>query len=263
MRDLEELRARRYALENPPPTPVVDTATDDSMPVENLPENLMLESNGSTPQAIIKEEQTVPQETAPEIAEAEDVKPVIDPPKDTVPEVSDSSKGLQGPSPPSSTNDTNAKSNPIGLDVDATPSTEEPALATSGIPDSPLGSLFGITDSGNNGLDMNFDSVDFLDAGNTQDQNDFDLSTFGNTEDFNLDLHTSNDAGTTNTSNKQDNLFGMGDSGGAGDLMDLDLDLNAGGDGSAFDDLFDFGADADDGGGMEHGNADSTFFGIE
>lgn len=224
----------------------------------------MMENNEPTPQPTIKEEKTVPQDPDPE--STGDKIETQDAPKDTIRKVADSSKGLQGPSPPSSLNDTNSKSNPVGLGIDTTISTDDQAPATSGPPDSSIDSLFDVPDSGNNdGSDMNFDSMEFLDSSNTQDQNDFDLSTFGNTEDFNIDLQASNDASNTNdTGNKHDDIFGMGNTGGGDDMMDLDLDLGgAGGDTSMFDDMFlDLDNNRDGGGEMEHGDIDNNFFGL-
>jgi hypothetical protein len=112
--------------------------------------------------------------------------------------------------------------------------------------------------------------MDFLDSSNSQGQNDFDLSTFGNSQDFNMpDLHTSNDGGNTNSNsaNKQDDIFDLGNTSGGGDLMDLDLDLGTvGGDDSALDDMF-FGIGDDgntgSGGEMQHGEFDNAFFGLE
>ncbi|KAG0648907.1 hypothetical protein D0Z07_4615 [Hyphodiscus hymeniophilus] len=259
LRDLEDLQTRRHALETPPAEPILNATADDPISAEDMQQTIMMENNEPTSEPTIKEEEVVPQDTAPE--EAENTEAITtDPLKNTSPEDSDSPKGLQGPSPPSSANDTN-KINSVGLGIDS-PATEDPALAQPGIPDSSIDELFDMTDSGNNdGLALNFDTTDFLESSNTQGQNDFDLSTFGNTEDFNLDVQASNDAGDTNSSNKQDDLFGLGNSGEGGDLMDLDLDLGAvGGDSSTFDDLFNFGAD---GGEMEHGEIDSAFFGID
>lgn len=270
LRDLEELRAQRLALENPPVQAVEDTTAQDSVTVEDLQENVMMESNDLTPQPTIKEERDIP--AVLESEAKEDTKPVetTDTPKETIPKVSDSSKGLQGPSPPSSLNDSNSKSKPVGLGIDTTTTTEDPALATSGLQDSSIDSLFEMPDSGNNdGSDMNFDSMEFLDSSNTQGQNDFDLSTFGNSQDFNMaDLQTSNDGVNTNNNagNKQDDIFGIGNTTSGGDMMDLDLDLGApGNDDSIFDDMFFGGGDDGNAGGgdeMEHGELDNAFFGL-
>lgn len=268
LRDLQELRTQRLALENPPIQAVEDTTAQDSGPAEDLQENAMMENNESTPQPTIKEEKNIPQVPDPE--PAEDRKPIetTDASKETIPKVPDSSKDLQGPSPPSSNDN---KSNPVGLGIDTTAATEDPAPATAGLPESSIDSLFDIPDSGNNdGSDMIFDGMEFLDSSNTQGQNDFDLSTFGNSQDFNMpDLHTANDGANTNNNsdNKQDDIFGLGNTSGGGDMMDLDLDLGtAGGVDSVFDDMyFDTGDDGNAGGGgeMEHGEYDSVFFGLD
>jgi hypothetical protein len=268
LRDLEELRAQRLALENPPIQAVEDMTAQDSITAEDLQESIMMENNEPTPQPTIKEEKNVPQ--VPEPEPTEDKKPIettTEEPKETIPKVSDSSKGLQGPSPPSSLNDTNSKSHPVGLGIDTTATNDDPAPATSELQDSSIDSLFDMPDGGNNdGSDMNFDSMEFLDSGDTQGPNDFDLSTFGNSQDFNMaDLHTSNDGGNTNSNagNKQDDAFDMGNTAGGGDMMDLDLDLGtAGGDDSVFDDMF-FDGNTGGGGEMEHGHFDNAYFGLE
>ena len=182
--------------------------------------------------------------------------------KETIPKVSDSSKGLQGHSPPSSNDN---KPNPVGLGIDTTAATEDPAPATAGLPESSIDSLFD-----NDGSDMIFDGIDFMDSSNTQGQNDFDLSTFGNSQDFNMpDLHTANDGANTdnNSGNKQDDIFDLGNTSGGGDIMDLDIDPDtAGGVESIFADMYFVTGDdgnVGDGGVMEHGEYDNAFFGLD
>ena len=234
------------------------------MTLGDVHENIMTENNEPTPEVSIKEETTLPQDPDPEPTEYKKSIETEDAPKDGIQKSADSSKGFQGPSPPSSLNDISSNSNPVGLGIDTTTITEDPAPATSGPPDSPIDSLFDMPDT-HDDSDMNFDSMEFLESSNTQGQNDFDLATFGNSEDFNLDLQTSNDAGNMNsTSNKQDDIFGMDNTGGGGDMMDLDLDLSAaGGDTSMFDDMFlDLDNNRGSGGEMEHGDIDNDFFGL-
>ena len=225
-----------------------------------------MENNESTPQPIIKEEKNIPQVPEPEPAEGRMSIETTDASKETILKVSDSPKGLQGPSPPSFNN---SKSNPVGLGIDTTVATEDLAPATAELPQSSVDSLFGILDSGNNdSSDVIFDGIEFLDSSNTQGHNNFDLSTFGNSQDFNMpDLQTANDGENTNNSsgNKQDDIFDLENASGGGDTMDLDLDLSTvGGVNSTFDDIF-FGSADDgniDGGEMVHGDYDSTFFGL-
>jgi hypothetical protein len=236
------------------------------MLAEDLQENVTMEDKEPTPQPVIKDEEFILQEPEPE--PIEDNKPIeaVDPPMDSIPKDPESSKGLQGPSPPSSVNDTITKSNSIGLGMDTSASTEDPVLAISGISDTSIDSLFDMVDSGeNNGSVMNFDGLEFLDASNTQGQNEFDLSTFGNTEEANVDLQTMFDVGS-NVMDKQGDIFdGMLNTSGGGDMMDLDMDLGtAGGDASVFDDIyFGDGDGGNMGGDMEHGDIDSNFFGLE
>ena len=234
--------------------------------IDNLQENVMMEKSEVTPQPRIKDEETGPQEPALHLGEVEDTKLVVaDIPEDFISKGPENPEGPQGLSSPVSMNGFENKSNLTGLVIDTTASTDDLALATSEIPVSAIDSLFDMDETGNNEtLDMTFDATDFLDSSNTQGHNDFDLSTFGNTEDFNLDLQVSNDAINTENSNKQDEIFGMENTGGGSDLMDLDMDLGtAGGDASAFDDMFDFGGDSGGGREMEHGDIDSNFFGTE
>jgi hypothetical protein len=266
LRDLEELQAGRRALENPPVEAAEDTTGQDSMTAGDVQENIMMENNELAPQPLIKEQEAVSQDPDPE--PIEDKKPIEteSAPTDAIQHPTDSSKGLRETSPPSPLDDTSGKSNQVGLAIDTTATPEDPAPATSGPPDSSIDSLFDMPDSVNNdGSDMNFDSMEFLDSNNTQNQNDFDLSTFGNTEDFNIDLQPSNGANNTNnTSDKQDDTFGMENSGNGADMMDLDLDLSAApGDTSMFDDMFlDLDNDRGSGEEMEHGDIDNTFFGL-
>lgn len=244
----------------------------DPLTAEDQQENIMMENNEPTPQPPIKEEETMPQEPQPEPTADEKSNETADVPKESIIKDSDTSKGLQGPSPPSSLTDANSKSNPVGLGTDTTATTDDPAPTTSGAPDSSIDSLFGIPDSSNNdGSDMNLDSIDFLNSNNAQDQNDFDLINFGDSQDFNMtDLQATNDSGnaSSNTGNKQDDMFNTANASGGGDMMVVDMDLGAaGGDDSLFEDLlfFEGGDDSNTGGRneMEHGEFDNAYFGLD
>jgi hypothetical protein len=158
---------------------------------------------------------------------------------------------------------------------------------------SAIDSLFHIPDDDNNaGGDIDFGSMDFLndDSGNTQNNDtshtqntDFDLSTFGNTsQDFNMtDLNTATNTNETKkleSTNETGNVSAaetggiaavddvFGDLSGGGDSMDLDIDLGmVGAEDSVFDDMFFGGGDESMGGdgGMEHGEFDNVFFGLD
>ena len=233
---------------------------------EDYEGNVKMETKQPTPQPSIKEEVGVPQEA--ESQPVEEGKPIetADATKKAIPVSTDASKGPQGPSPPSS-NDPNTKPDPTGLSIDTTSATDAPDLDTPGQPVSAIDSLFDMPTSGNNdGSDMAFESMEFLEAGNTQGQTDFDLSTFGTSQDFNMpDLDISNDTNTNiDSGDKQDDLFGKGNMTGGGDMMDIDLDLGtAGGYDSIFDDMFFTGADdtnAGSGGEMDQGVFDDAYF---
>ncbi|KAF7935677.1 hypothetical protein BELL_0466g00040 [Botrytis elliptica] len=294
-RDLEELRSKRIAAENPPAQnieiPVAHEPTPPPhIPYEDTPSAIKQETiqdNNSMPTIAKEEETPIKNEMAKETRDEEEMKePTI-------------------LSPPS-TNDN--KSQPIGLGINTTlpASTDAPATATGGGQDSSIDSLFDNPDSATNvdSAALNFDSMDFsmLDtATNTQSQDnnhtqntEFDLSTFGsNPQDFNMnDLQPSNEASSNNNNNNNHNSANITTTTAKGDMMDdilnmaagndtndnnnnnnnkMDMDSNldnmVGADESVFDDLF-FGND-DDGnvggeiGEMEHGQFDSAFFGID
>ncbi|KAF7932998.1 uncharacterized protein EAE97_008765 [Botrytis byssoidea] len=298
-RDLEELRSKRIAAENPPAqnidTPVAHEPTPPPhIPYEDIPSAVKQETTqDSNPiPTIAKEEETpIKNEMVKEIRDEEETKEttILSPP---------------------STNDN--KSQPIGLGINTTlpASTDAPETATGGGQDSSIDSLFDNPDSAANvdSAALNFDSMDFsmLDtATNTQSQDnnhtqntEFDLSTFGsNPQDFNMnDLQPSNEASSSsnnnNNNNNNHNNENITTGTAKGDMMDdilnmtagsdtndnnnnnnnsMDMDSNldnmVGADESVFDDLF-FGND-DDGnvggeiGEMEHGQFDSAFFGID
>ena len=263
LRDLEELRSKRIALENPPievAEPVRERSVEMDLPAEN--------GNGeitqSIPEPFIKEEK-------PDVPDAATTPQ--DPAKETIVKNADTPK--QGPSPPSS-DEKSVKPEPSNLTMNTPPATTNvsPAPVSAAIQSS-IDSLFDDIESGNDKTTsgLNFDSMGFLNDAATQDNpqtqnNDFDLSTFGNnTQDFNMsDIPTSNGNQTndnTTTNDAQDDLFAMVNAEGGGEMMDLDGN-NAPADESSFEDLFFMGDDTGMGGGteMEHGEFDDAFFGL-
>ncbi|PQE33593.1 hypothetical protein CJF32_00003464 [Rutstroemia sp. NJR-2017a WRK4] len=204
-RDLEALRSKRIAAENPPQLDFIEEVPAPASPPSILPEEELA--------APIKEEivQGNPAATTPEVETAKQIQVKQDSPKEPA-SLGEEGKGLDLLSPPSL--DEN-KSQPIGLGIDTTmlASTDGTAPATAGGQDSSIDSLFDMPDSANNddAPALNFDNMDFTmpDSGtNTQNQQtqniEFDLSTFGNnSQDFNMgDLQPSNEiTSTTNTNN--------------------------------------------------------------
>ncbi|PQE18097.1 hypothetical protein CJF31_00007981 [Rutstroemia sp. NJR-2017a BVV2] len=206
-RDLETLRSKRIAAENPPQLDVIEEAPapQPASPPSTLPEEEL--------SAPIKEEtvQENPAATTPEVETAKQIQVKQDSPKEPAPQ-GEEGKGSDLLSPPSL--DEN-KSQAIGLGIDTTmlTSTDDTAPTTTGGQDSSIDSLFDMPDSANNddAAALNFDNMDFSmpDSGtNTQNQQtqniEFDLSTFGNnSQDFNMsDLQPSNEiTSTTNTNN--------------------------------------------------------------
>ena len=274
LRDLEELRARRLALENPEPiAPVVEKNAETPQMVdfalEPAAEDIKLstdtmmkqEDNGSK-----SPEKRAP--TAPQPAESSEGNQI------TTVDISEAPKEKQGPTPPSSHE---PGSKPIGLGINTGGPPIESGPATPEQQNSSVDSLFDIPDNDNaDGSDLIFDSMDFSlhdSATNTEghDQsqaqnNEFDLANFGSTsQDFNMaDLHTSTQTASTGNpdSNTQTN-----DPFAATNNVNLDLDLDtemAGAEESEFDDLFFGGGDDDVSGGreMEHGEFDAAFFQI-
>ncbi|KAG9245676.1 hypothetical protein BJ878DRAFT_338492 [Calycina marina] len=253
-RDLDELRAKRYAAENPP------------MPeVEPTPKELEL------PKPILEETHNLPQMATPiykneMIAPVAPMAPMIatEPANEVTANVAADRRPL---TPPSSGN----KSGPSNLSLNTGHGAPDGNLKdTAEAPDSAVDSLFGtnevVTESANG--DLAFDSMDFNDTSQLQ-HTDFDLSAFGNTQDLNMsDLQTANGQGTQNINvagNTQGDLFGMS-SGNVSDMMDLTSAVRPAEDNS-FDDLFDFTNDDDmgmgSGGAMDHGPLDEDFFGMK
>jgi hypothetical protein len=277
LRDLEELRAKRIALENP--VPVVEEIESKVETVIEIDQSATAENTQPSPQKTIKEEDTKPIENGQPTSN-ESIQPTQDPPKDTI-KIPESSTTKPGPSPPQSANETGSNPQLIGLGINTQGIDTTPGPATAELQDSAIDSLF--EDNENTGESgMNFDHMDFSmpeSNTNTQTQDisqgqhaDFDLSTFPTTsQDFNMpDLHTSNDANNNanNNGNKQgDDLVDMGNATDGDDRMDLDFDLGmAEGEENTFNDLF-FGEVDDDGlsGGaeMQHGEFDNAFFGLD
>jgi hypothetical protein len=268
LRDLEGLRAKRYALENP--VPIVEEVE----PISESELNGQSTAEDLDQQTTIKEEDM--QSKSPEKQppnEMGDLSSIQDPAKEDIAKVAEDSKEKQGPTPPPS-NDT--ASQPIGLGIITEGAANSPAPGTAEPENSAVDSLFDIPDNENaGGSEMNFENMDFSLHDSNQDPSqtqppEFDLSTFGpTTQDFNIaSLQDSNTANNTNNAGKEgDDLFGMGN---AGDNMDLDIDNmdfgTAGAEDSLFDDMFVAVDDTVFGGGgeeMEHGDFDNAFFGID
>jgi hypothetical protein len=271
LRDLEGLRAKRLALENP--APIVEEVEPIPEP-EPEPEP---ELNGQSTAADTTEDMAIKEEAMQSKSpEAADETAPLSSPKDAAKEdvvkMTEDSKVQQGLTPPPS-ND--ATSQPIGLGINTELAANSPAPDTAEPQNSAIDALFDIPDNENTGdSEMNFDHMDFSLPESNQDPSqtqadEFDLSTFGTaTQDFNMNtMQTdSNTANDTNNSNKEgDDIFGMGNT---GDNMDLDLDMDfgtAGAEDSLFDDMFVGGDDSGFGGGgeMEHGDFDNAFFGLD
>lgn len=283
LRDLEELRAKRIALENPVQVVEEETGTSETEP--SATNSTLADNSQPAPASIVKEEK--PPSRSPEKPAPKDTdQPSQEPPKAPASKVLEAAKEQQVPTPPESSNEAVSSSNPIGLGINTEGIAAAPRPDTAGPADSATDSLFGIPDNDNDngGADFTFGDIDFPphdSTANTQNQelsqtqnNDFDLSTFGDTsQDFNMsDIQTSADANTAGNTNNNMNrpaedLFNLGDNRAGADNMDLDLSLNemVGAEDSVFDDIFfDNGDDGGIGGEeeMEHGDFDDAFFGL-
>lgn len=283
-RDLEALRSKRVATENPPIQLINEP--DASQPAS--PPHTKCDY-----QTVAMEEERVREITPLQTIRTEDENLVKnDPSKEIVHE--EERKEAMILSPPS-TNDNKSHATDLGRNTTLS------APATVGGQDSSIDSLFDIpeTSAKEDSTAVNFDNMGFtmLDATtNTQSQDsnqaqstEFDLSTFGsNPQDFNMnDLQPSNEASSNNANipttndkgNMEDDLLNMtggsrtnnnsNNSNNNNNSMDLDLDLDnmVGAEESVFDDLF-FGGDDDANVGgeiseMEHGQFDNAFFGID
>lgn len=300
LRDLNELKDKRIALENPAPI------IEEPVPIqETVPE-----TNFSQSQSTIEETQLMLQpdpygpikvekpSRSPEKPQPQALPQQPDPPKESIAKEPEAPKAQQ-PSPPASSANTTQESKPIGLGINTT-TTDDPNVSapdTAGPGDSGIDSLFDIPESGTNDGDLNFDDMDFAfnSTADTGDQsqtqnNDFDLSTFGNdSQNFsmpaldastnaatNSNTNANADANANNKPNTADNkdlddIFGdLSGGAGGGDGMDLDLNMDGmenmvGAEDSVFDDIFfdtDNNMGGSGGGDMEHGNFDNEFFGI-
>ncbi len=285
LRDLEELRAKRIALENP--VQVVEEETRTTSEIEPSATNSTLADNSqSAPSPIVKEEKR-PSRSPEKPATKDTNQPSQEPPKAPASKVLEATKEQQVPTPPQSSNEAVSSSNPIGLGINTEGIAAAAGPDTAGPADSATDSLFGIpdNDNDNSGPDFTFDSLEFPAHDSTtitqnQDQsqtqnNDFDLTTFGGaSQDFNISgIQTSADGNAANTTNSNlnkpvEDLFNLPDNTAGGDNMELDLNLDemVGAEDSIFDDMF-FG-NGDDGGiggggEMEHGDIDYAFFRVE
>lgn len=254
LRDLEEARAKRIALENPPPK-----VADPPIKLEPTPDAASTQESapalGDSLVPPLKPENLA---GAAEAAQAGADEVAVKGP--------DHSKVTQGPSPPSS-NDATVTTNAANTIANESAAGTDPN--TAGTVDASVDSLLTVSlgDGNNDDMNLNFDDMDFSQfttniEDNSQSQaNDF-LSTFGN-EDFNMpDLQatTNAEAQNTSTESKKDDLLDMAIDTAENDTMDLDYFNPA--DGSSFDDLFAGGDDANvaEGGSMESDNYDSAFF---
>lgn len=281
LRDLEELRSKRIALENP--VPILEDGNveaETAVATNGANElNMGMDDHEVAPKTTIREEMLA---DSPEKQTPNEPQTAADESLDVKPQVSADLKVPHDLSPPVSTNETSTDSKPIGLGINTEGAVSGSAPGTAELPNSSIDSLFDIPDNDNAGdSELNFDGMDFSMPESTENQdlsqtqhNEFDLSNFGNnSQDFDMaDLSTNQNINqtelNTNTQAKQENdLFAMVDTSGGGDNMDLDLNLGmAGAEDSVFDDMF-FG-DADDtgidgGGEMQHGVFDNRFFGLE
>ncbi|KAG4429249.1 hypothetical protein IFR05_015266 [Cadophora sp. M221] len=266
LRDLDELKAKRIALENP--VPILEEVIEER-PAEMNTSNgnsILGDDLYTSPQTTIKEERRTrsPEKQMPN----EQNLPVPEPATGIAIQVSEDVKvPPQGPTPPSSSNDANLESKPIGLGI----KTEVAAALEEDLQNSPIDSLFEMADNENGDSALNFDDMDFsLDTTQNQDtsqtqNNEFDLSNFGN---LNPNPNQTNTNTNTDEQNKLgDDLFAMAQEMGGGDSMDLDIDLSmAGAEDSIFNDMFYEGGDDEGmsgGGEIQHGEFDNAFFGLD
>ena len=257
LRDLEEARAKRIALENPPATVVEDSVKLEPLEDAIVPQEIvMAEADHPTPQPKLED---VTATMPPGSLETQE------PMKDAVVNNPAITKIAQGPSPPSS-NEINSKPNPVDSEKKAPITNVDPNAVDMG--DASVDSLLAISGDNNthDDLNLNFDDMDFSqftsNAGeNSQSQaNDF-LSTFGN-EDFTMpDLHAAGTTQNSNTTeNKKEDLLEMAANTAGDDMMDMGYFKLA--DESSFDELFAGGEDENmaEGGNTEQDNYDSAFF---
>lgn len=273
-RDLEELRSKRVALENP--EPILEPEPIIQKPVEVVKEKEIPEvATKLMPKAVMKSEESNP--NTPK-AVPDDLKTPIPsnqaPPPSNAPQPPQVIKLQQDLTPPSSVPNETSNSNPIGLGINTEGTTSISAPDTADLRNNSIDSLFDMSDA-----DVDFGDIDFSvqDSGNTQtvDQsqslsNDFDLSSFGNTQDLNLsqlqDSGENNGMVVIASDEKKpvDDPFDTENSN-VDDNMDMDLFGTNDGNDSFFDDDIFFGSGEtttmNNGGEMEH-DLDADFFGI-
>lgn len=251
LRDLEEARAKRIALENPPPEVVegpikLEPQADLSFTQENT-----MAADDQHPLQPKLEDTTA---TMPVAVESQGL-------------VGDAAaKAGRGPPAPSPS-DVNTKVDVA--DADKVPGTNAELSKTDQTVEPSVDSLLVITaDSNNDDLNLTFDDMDFSqftsnmeDNSQSQTNEDF-LSTFGN-EHFTMPgLQDTSAAGnsTNNAEDKKEDLLEMAANSGGHDMMDLDYFKPA--DESSFEELFTGGDEVNvtDGGNTENDNYDSAFY---
>ncbi len=276
LRDYEELRAKRIALENP--EPIIEETENQTI------EYIESEMNGTSIPADSQQDATASikeESRQTDSPEKHTIQTSQDTLKEGASQTPNDTKG-QNPTPPSSENQIGADSKPIGLGIVTDGEVPAPGPATAELQNSSIDSLFDAAeDNEQTAGDSSLEFMDFLQdnstntQGNDQSQtqnNDFD---FGNTtHDFHMpDLHTSaettnNNANDASNANKQnDDSFPMGDTT-AEDNMDIDLadlDMDGANNSSIFDDMLFFEDNNNNlgGGDMEHGEFDNAFFGLD
>ena len=255
LRDLEEARARRIALENPPPEVVEEPVKLEPMvDVAFTPENEVAENDQPVPH--------------PKIEEAASLMPLdglgvqaLDAVKDTVAKDLNIPMEAQGPSPPSS-NDINTKAEAVDGDKIAPDAAVD--LNAADMLDPAADLLTVSADNHHDDLNLAFDDMDFSlftsNAGeNSQSQqNDF-LATFGN-EDFSMpDMGTATNTENPNATaeNKKEDPLELATNTAGEDMMDMEYFKP---EESSFEELFGEESTMAEGSNMEHDGYDSAFF---
>ncbi|KAI9052209.1 hypothetical protein LZ554_003568 [Drepanopeziza brunnea f. sp. 'monogermtubi'] len=282
LRDLEEIRSKRIALENP--EPILDADKETKLEISKsrdttLEPSINGSANGSAPSPNVMIKQ--------EVGNKSPEKQTLSEPRQAVPESKHQPQPSEDvelsprPMPTVSANEAIPDSKPVGLGIDtksAAPGSDS-APRTADLQNSAVDSLFDIPE-GDNTADskVDFDQMDFAfqDSSATQTQDtsqaqtaNFDLSTFG-TQDFNMtDLNASANPAqakaNASSQNKQVDAFEMATSADGGNSTNLNLDVEmAGAEDSVFDDIFFNDDEAGIGGQgeMQHGDFDDAFFGI-
>lgn len=260
LRDLEELRSKRIVIEDP--------EVEGVETLEAVSQQLTSERMQEIPEPMVKQEPEVidlSQSDNKEAALADISTATKETPRDSIIVTPEPSHPLRVPSPPTSS-EVKTVTGP-DMATATTSASTIPASLTSVGPDNSIDSLFDMTDDANANHDNTSDTSDldfameFLNDNNTTDtsqtqNNEFDLSTFGNTHDFGMaDLQGSVAANTSNTEINTDDLFNIGTNSGGGSMMDADT-LPA--EENSFDDMFFTGDEPAMGG----ANFDDDFFGL-